>query len=186
MTPSLFQLAAACRSLRAGGVIAYPTEAVWGLGCEPFDADACARLLALKQRDWRKGLIVIAADVVQLKPYIGEVSLKQLQPALQSWPGPTTWLVPASTAVPQWVCGLHDRVALRVTAHPVAAALCRAYGGALISTSANIAGRAPARRLTQVRARFGNELDALLTGALGDRKNPTTIRDLGTGKLLRP
>lgn len=186
MLPSAFQLAAVCRTLRAGGVIAYPTEAVWGLGCEPFDEDACRRLLALKRRDWRKGLIVIAADVAQLQPYLGALDAAQLKPALDSWPGPATWLVPAAPTVPSWVRGEHDSIAVRVTAHPVAAALCRAYGGALISTSANLAGHEPARTRVQLAARLGAEIDAVVPGRVGERKSPTSIRDLLTGKLLRP
>ena len=182
---SALQLAAACRVLRAGGVIAYPTEAVWGLGCEPFDEQAVRRLLAIKQRDWRKGLIVIAADVAQLRPYIGNVSEAQLQCARDTWPGPNTWIVPAAPSVPEWVRGTHDSIALRVTAHPVAAALCRAWGGALISTSANIAARAPARTRVQIAARLGGMLDGIVPGPLGDQKNPTSIRHLLTGKLLR-
>ena len=184
---SAFQLAMASRTLRAGGVIAYPTEAVWGLGCEPLDREACERLLALKRRDWRKGLIVIGADLEQLRPYIAHaVSAAQLRPALESWPGPATWLVPAAATVPPWVRGEHDSIALRVTAHPVAAALCRAYGGALISTSANLAAQAPARTRVQVASRLGFALDGVVCGDLGERKIPTSIRDLLTGKLLRP
>ena len=183
---SAFQLAMASRTLRAGGVVAYPTEAVWGLGCEPFDREACMRLLALKRRDWRKGLIVIGADLEQLRPYIGAIGDAQLKPALDSWPGPATWLVPAAASVPDWVRGEHDSIALRMTAHPVAAALCRAHGGALISTSANLAGHAPARTRVQVASRLGAELDGVVCGEVGERKFPTSIRDLLTGKLLRP
>ncbi|MGH8460462.1 MAG: L-threonylcarbamoyladenylate synthase [Stenotrophobium sp.] len=180
------QLRAACHALRDGGVIAYPTEAVWGLGCDPMNRHAGERLLHLKQRDWRKGLILIAANYSQLQPLIAEIPFNQLVPALSSWPGPTTWLVPASERVPEWVRGVHSTVAVRVTAHPVAAALCAAYGGAIVSTSANRAGESPVMTITQLRLRFGSEIDAVLTGALGGRSQPSTIRDLQTGKTLRP
>ncbi|MGH8505442.1 MAG: L-threonylcarbamoyladenylate synthase [Stenotrophobium sp.] len=180
------QIRAVCHTLSAGGVIAYPTEAVWGLGCDPMNRHAGERLLHLKRRDWRKGLILIAANYSQLQPYIAEIPLNALAPALASWPGPVTWLVPASERVPEWVRGEHQTIAVRVTAHPVAAALCSAFGGAIVSTSANRSGESPAMSVTQVRLRFGDGLDAVLTGPLGGRAQPTTIRDLQTGKTLRP
>ncbi|TXH04823.1 MAG: tRNA threonylcarbamoyladenosine biosynthesis protein RimN [Nevskiaceae bacterium] len=178
-------LRAACHALHAGGVIAYPTEAVWGLGCAPLNRHACEQLLHLKQRDWRKGLILIAAEFAQLRPYLAEVDAALLRPALATWPGPATWLVPASKLTPEWVRGEHDSVAVRVTAHPLAAALCRAYGGAIVSTSANRAGQAPAMTATQVRLRLGRGVDVILPGALGGLERPTPIRDLRSGKLLR-
>ena len=182
---SSMQLRAACRALSLGGVIAYPTEAVWGLGCEPQNRHACTKLLHLKQRDWRKGLILIAADFEQLRPYVEPLSAAQLRPALQTWPGPATWLLPASAHTPEWVRGEHASVAVRVTAHPLAAALCRAYGGAIVSTSANRAGESPAMKVAQIRLRFGMQVDALLPGALGGLDKPTPIRDLHSGTLLR-
>jgi L-threonylcarbamoyladenylate synthase len=182
---SQMQLRAACHSLSAGGVVAYPTEAVWGLGCEPQNRHACTHLLHLKQRDWRKGLILIAADFEQLRPYLQPLDGRQLQPAFKTWPGPATWLVPASPLTPEWVRGEHDSVAVRVTAHPVAAALCRAYGGPIVSTSANRAGQDPAMNVAQVRLRFGMRVDAVVPGALGSLDRPTPIRDLLSGTLLR-
>ena len=181
----MMQLRAACHALHGGGVIAYPTEAVWGLGCAPLDQAACERLLQLKQRDWRKGLILIAADFAQLRPYVEDLSAMQLRPALETWPGPATWLLPTAAHTPVWVRGTHDSVAVRVTAHPVAAALCRAYGGAIVSTSANRAGQTPALSVAQLRRRFGTQIDAVVAGALGGLDKPTTIRDLLSGTLLR-
>lgn len=182
---SPLQFRMACRSLHAGGVIAYPTEAVWGLGCEPQNRHACTQLLHMKQRDWRKGLILIAADFEQLRPYVSNLSHKELLPALKTWPGPATWLLPASAHAPEWVRGDSDRIAVRVSAHPLVAELCRRYGGALVSTSANRTNEAPAMTATKVRLCFGTSLDGLLPGALGGLERPTPIRDLLTGKLLR-
>ncbi len=179
------KLQVACRALAAGGVIAYPTEAVWGLGCDPRNDDAVRKLLALKRRDWRKGLILIAADFSQLQRYVMPVSQALLSSALETWPGPHTWLFPASAAAPPLVTGGRSSIAVRVTAHPLAAALCARYGGALVSTSANVAGRLPAHTATQVRQRFNGQLDYLLAGALGGHGTPTSIRDLATGKVVR-
>jgi L-threonylcarbamoyladenylate synthase len=184
--PSTLHIHEASRALAGGGIIAYPTEAVWGLGCEPLNEHACLKLMLLKQRDTGKGLILIASGFEQLAPYLADVPQKKLDAALATWPGPATWIVPASAHVPRWLTGGRATLAVRVTAHPVASALCRAYSGALVSTSANVSGRPPARSALQVRARLGHGLDYVLAGELGGRSAPTPIRDLMTGKLLRP
>lgn len=175
----------AVRVLCAGGVIAYPTEAVWGLGCEPRNRHAVARLLAIKQRDWRKGLILIAAHFEQLQPFIARLGNARLKSALSSWPGPTTWLLPAADDAPGWITGGSGKIAVRVTAHPLAATLCRGYGGAIVSTSANISSRPPARNRMQVQRRFNGAVDFILAGALGGLDRPTSIRELGSGRTLR-
>ena len=182
---SKLHINAACRAIGAGGVIAYPTEAVWGLGCEPFNEHACLKLMLLKQRSDSKGLILIASDFEQLAPYLADVPQKKLDAALATWPGPATWIIPASAHVPRWLTGGRDSLAVRVTAHPVASALCQTYDGAIVSTSANTSGRPAARSAFQVRARLGYGLDYVLAGELGGRSAPTPIRDLMTGKLLR-
>ena len=172
--------------LRQGGVVAYPTEAVWGLGCNPFNLDAVERLLDLKQRPMEKGLILIAANIQQLEPFIYHLDDLQRQRLKNTWPGPNTWLVPVNDMVPYWLSGHFNSIALRVTAHPVAAGLCRAFGGPLVSTSCNPQGRAPARSIHEVNRYFGGELDAITSGQVGKRANPSCIRDLLTGEILRP
>lgn len=179
------QLTQAVRTLRAGGVIAYPTEAVFGLGCDPFNPQAVLRLLELKRRPMEKGLILIAADIDQLAPFMAPLSAADHAHLKASWPGPNTWLVPARPETPAWLRGAHHTLAVRVTAHPVASALCQAAGHALVSTSANPAGRPPARSALQVRRYFADRLDAIVTGALGTEPRPTAIRDLRTGKTVR-
>lgn len=181
----MIHLRDAVHALRGGGVVAYPTEAVWGLGCDPLNNAAVDRLLTLKKRDWRKGLILIAADFSQLVPYVQLPSRSAQKRAFSTWPGPATWVFPASDHCPMWISGERDTVAIRVTAHPVAAELCLAWGGALVSTSANRSGRAPARSVSAVRLQFPQQLDALLPGALGGLAGPTPIRQVITGHLLR-
>jgi L-threonylcarbamoyladenylate synthase len=176
----------AAQQLRQGGVVAYPTEAVWGLGCNPFDEMAVARILDLKNRPVEKGLIVIAATVDQLEPFIYHLDDIQRQRLKNTWPGPVTWVVPRNDMTPYWLSGDFPSIALRVTAHPVAAGLCRAFGGPLVSTSCNPQGREPARSIHQVQKYFGGELDAITTGQVGKQANPSEIRDLLTGKVLRP
>lgn len=174
-------------ALRRGGVIAYPTEAVWGLGCDPRNQAAVLRLLALKQRPVDKGLILIAADEAQLAPYIDMNKLDDTQRlALRaSWPGPNTWIVPASPDAPQWITGAHTGIAVRVSAHPTVIALCNAFGGALVSTSANRAGEpAPSSRDALDPAVVAG-VDAVTVGETGGLLRPTAIRDARSGELLR-
>jgi len=175
----------ALRALRAGGVIAYPTEGVWGLGCDPRDEAAILRLLHLKRRDWRKGLILIACDFAQLEPYVERPSRAALERALATWPGPYTWVFPCAAGVSPLLVGAHDSIAVRVTAHPVAAELCAAFGGALVSTSANVSAHPPARSASEVRLAFGRRIDALVPGALGGLDKPTPIRHVVSGLILR-
>ena len=171
--------------IRGGGVIAYPTEAVWGLGCDPLDVEAVARILAIKERPASMGLILIAADMTQLEPWIEPVS-QQIQARIAAtWPGPVTWVLPARAWVPAWVHGGRGSLAVRVTAHAQCAALCRATGFPIVSTSANRSGRPPARTGIQVRRWFGSELDLILDGATGGRERPSEIRDAISGLPIR-
>lgn len=176
----------AAKQMRLGGVVAYPTEAVWGLGCNPFDEQALMQLLALKERPVEKGVILIAAHIDMLAPVLAGLDDLQRQRLKNSWPGPYTWLVPNNGLVPPWITGNFPSVALRVTDHPVAAGLSRAFGGPIVSTSCNPAGLAPARTIDQVRRYFGNQLDAITAGQVGQRASPSEIRDLLTGEIVRP
>lgn len=186
--PAASGLEAAARILRAGGVLAYPTEAVWGLGCDPFNPDALARLLAIKQRAAAKGMIVIAADVTQVDAYLrwSELADARREAVLASWPGPNTWLIPCADSVPPELRGAHETLAVRITAHPVAAALCEAFGGPVVSTSANRAGEPPARRFEDLTPELLGALDGWVAGETGDRTLPSVIRDARDGQLVRP
>lgn len=180
-------LAPAVAALRRGGVVAYPTEAVYGLGCDPHDPAALERLFALKRRPPQRGVLLIAAEFAQVERYIAldQVPAAALRQVLASWPGPHTWILPRSAAVPDWIAGDHAGIALRITAHVPAAALCRAYGGALVSTSANRHGEAPARSAAELRKVFGDALDAIVDAPVGGLERPTTIRDAISGDLVR-
>lgn len=183
---SPIQLHQAVHALKSGGVIAYPTEAVWGLGCDPFNEQAVLHLLALKQRPIAKGLILIAASVAQVEPYLQLLSPQQRQRVIDSWPAAQTWVVPVKSSFPSWIRGEHLSVALRVSAHPPVQALCRAFGGAIISTSANIAGQASAQNTAEIAQSFANALSYVLDAPLGGHKSPSQIRDACTGEILRP
>lgn len=173
--------------LHAGGVIAYPTEAVWGLGCDPFDENAVHRLLEIKQRPVDKGLILIAASLPQLDGMVDWNALPQVRrdAVFASWPGPHTWIVPAATRVPRWITGAHNGVAVRVSAHRTVTGLCEAFGGALVSTSANPAGAPAPRTLESIDDRLQAEIDGIVPGQTGEMLRPTTIRDALSGAEIR-
>jgi len=176
----------AAKLIQKGGVIAYPTEAVYGLGCHPLDEMAVNRLLQIKQRDPGKGLILIADDIKKLEPFLKPLSKSDRNKLNQSWPGAVTWLIPAQDWVPNWLTGWHSTLAVRVTAQPIAAALCKSAGMPIVSTSANLAGKHPARNSLQVRLQFGEQLDAILSGNTDTKAKPSLIRDLQTGHVIRP
>lgn len=180
-------IAEAAAALHRGGVIAYPTEAVWGLGCDPRSQGATLRLLALKLREVDKGLILIAADESQLAPFIDMDALEAAQrdAVRASWPGPHTWIVPASAAAPRWITGAHAGIAVRVSAHPSVVGLCNAFGGALVSTSANQAGQPTANAIGELDSRIVEGVDSVLEGETGGLQRPTDIRDARTGAVLR-
>jgi L-threonylcarbamoyladenylate synthase len=175
----------ALEALAVGGVIACPTEAVWGLSCDPYDPQAVSRLLRLKGRPVEKGLILVAAHESQLEPLLADLAQGQRDTLAATWPGPNTWLIPHRRSVPPWIHGAHNTVAVRVSKHPLLVALCKAWGGPLVSTSANPAGAQPPRQAFQVRRYFGDQLDYLLPGATGSSSRPTVIRDLASGRPVR-
>lgn len=181
MTPWRFRHAR--RELDRGGVLAYPTEAVFGLGCDPANPVAVARILALKNRSWEKGLILIAADLDQVRPWIAPLDSALEQRVLSTWPGPVTWLLPTNRDTPAWLTGAHDQLAVRVPDHPLARALCR-WRGPLVSTSANPEGRIPARTSLQVRRYFPHRV-SIFPGRVGQRPRPSEIRDSRDGRIVR-
>jgi L-threonylcarbamoyladenylate synthase len=171
--------------LQAGGVIAYPTEGVFGLGCMPHDLAAVEHLLAIKGRNKLAGLILIAADYELLTDWIAP-SLAEKKQLSSSTDIPTTWIVTAAPATPSWLTGNRNTLAVRITKHPIAAALSRAADSALVSTSANRTGHRPAKSALQARRWFGNQLDYVVSGATGGAVGPSEIRVAYSGKTIRP
>ncbi|MDP3705046.1 MAG: L-threonylcarbamoyladenylate synthase [Legionellaceae bacterium] len=169
--------------VRQGLVIAYPTEAVYGLGCDPFNESAVLRIMALKQRSINQGLIVLIADWSQLYSLVGPVTDESMERVRASWPGATTWVFPKSTQIPSWLSGQHPSVAIRMTSHPIAAQLCN--DGPLVSTSANIHGQEPARNVIQLQLQFPDGIDGVVSGDLGQASQPSAIYDVLTGVRLR-
>jgi L-threonylcarbamoyladenylate synthase len=171
--------------VRNGGIIAYPTEAVYGLGCDPFNEEAVKRLLTIKHRPLEKGLILIANSWDILEPLVQTIEPIALASAKATWPGPFTWVFPANKKTPNWVCGPHHTIAVRVTAHPIARTLCAALNAPLVSTSANLANHPALRDAASVEHVFTGKIDYILTGDVDRNSHPTEIRDVLTGNFLR-
>jgi L-threonylcarbamoyladenylate synthase len=171
------------RIILAGGVVAYPTEGVYGLGCLPHDEDAVARILSIKRRSPAQGLILIAADINQLTDWINlPADSGHLESSMEK---PLTWVVQAAADVPYWIQGEHSTLAVRITCHPVAAALCSVVDGPLVSTSANLSGHAPARNIHVLRRTLGHLVDYIVPGACGSSGAHSEIRELASGNVLR-
>lgn len=178
---------AAVALLRRGGILAYPTEAVWGLGCDPGDEAAVQRLLRIKQRPVGKGVILVASQLDPLRGWLDLAALppQRLAAVLETWPGPYTWVMPASASAPAWIRGDHAGIAIRISAHPTVAALCEAFGGPLVSTSANLSGEPPAYERDALDPRLLDQIDGVVGGCTGGLAQPTRIRIAASGQVLR-
>ncbi|WP_372591276.1 L-threonylcarbamoyladenylate synthase [Guyparkeria sp.] len=181
---SAFQLREIARHLDAGGLIAYPTEAVFGLGCNPLDGAAVLKLLALKRRDPAKGLILIADDPDSLRPYTS-LDPGDWERICRDWPAPRTVIVPAAPGVPDWLTGGRDEIALRIPAHPTARAICAAFGGPIVSTSANVSDHPPARSALLARRAFAADGVRIVPGTVDRRARPSQIIHWPTGRVIR-
>lgn len=174
------------QQLKQDEVIAYPTEAVFGLGCNPQSEKAVRKLLALKQRPEEKGLILLASDLSYLLPYIDELKMTEAawQQLKQVGDQAITWIVPVKKEVPRYLTGKFDAIAVRLCNVPAVAELCQATGFALTSTSANLTGLPPCRTAQEVRVQFGVEFPVVDAATLG-RENPSEIRDIFTQQIFR-
>ena len=175
----------AVKALREGGVIAYPTEAVYGLGCDPNDAAALQRILDIKAREANKGFILIAASQDQLAPFLAPLKPDWQAQLDAAWPGPITFVLPAAKSVSPLLTGQRETLAVRVSAHPLVKQLCTDYGGAIVSTSANLSGHPALNNGTDVEHVFQDSIDAIIDANVGELSSPTQIIDARTGKRLR-
>lgn len=183
VSPHRLRLAA--HLLRHGGVIVHATEGVWGLSAHAHDRQAVQRILELKQRDIRRGLIVVAADAKQLAPLVASGHETAWQKARSTWPAAITWLLPAADTAPYWLTGGQPTIALRQTPHALTRALCRILGGPIVSTSANISGRPPVASSWRARASFGARIDLVLGGQPDNPGRSSTICHAITGETIR-
>ncbi|MGV0005506.1 MAG: L-threonylcarbamoyladenylate synthase [Candidatus Porifericomitaceae bacterium WSBS_2022_MAG_OTU9] len=181
---SKWRILEAAAIIKDGGLVACPTEGVWGFSCDPGCDDAILRLLLLKRRCWSSGLIIVASDLMQLEQWIDRSAITPDAWSLLQQGGPVTWIVPATDAAPRLVRGGSNTLAVRISLHPLLQALC-SEAGPIVSTSANISGGAPISSKHVVQCVFGRSLDMIVAGAVGDLSKPTEIRELIGGKVLR-
>ena len=179
------QIENAVDALRAGGVIAYPTEYCFGLGCDPRNIDALVRLLKIKQREKEQGVILLASMLDQVSEYANLDDLEHVTQIINSWPGPNTWLIPAKASVSSWVRGKHSSVAMRISAHPVCLSLCTEFAHPIVSTSANRHRQNALLTAHDVRKEFADELDFIVDAPVGNATSASIIRDAVSGERLR-
>lgn len=177
------ELDVAVKTLQAGGLIAYPTEAIYGIGCDPFNEKAVMNVYSLKQRPLNKGLILIASDFSQIADLI--VSTENMEQILKTWPGPNTWVFPVTNKVPAWLTGKFNSLAVRVTDHPVSKALCQRYGKPIVSTSANLGNENPVKKWQDLHEKISMGVDYLVKGPVGGLENCSIIRNAITLEVLR-
>ena len=181
------QILIATTVLQQGGVLAYPTESVWGLGCDPWNTVAVERILQIKKRSRSKGLIIVACNALQITPLLQELTAAQQQQITGVTPHPVTWLVPDKKHwVPEIVRGAHTSVAIRISQHPLVQSLCSHFGHPIVSTSANLSGEPELTKYSQVTSTFGKQVDMVVPGETGGIQSPSTIIDLITGAICRP
>lgn len=177
-------LSEAAGIVTSGGVIAYPTEAVYGLGCDPLNQQAVMRLLAIKQRPVHKGLILLASHTDQLKTWV-DATPEQWQQMDAKWPAAVTFLVTPTAKVPAWITGEHPKVAVRVSGHAGARAIAQQANTPIVSTSANLAGEDAYRLAGDVAKALGSLLDGVVQGDCNISDRPSTIIDLETQQIIR-
>lgn len=177
-------------TLKQGDVLAYPTEAVWGLGCDPRQEHAFQKILTLKQRPIEKGVILLSESIERVEPLLVGLDTTIRNQVIASWEKSAhnqrahTWLLPTNDEIPAWIYGDHDRVAIRVTNHSLCQQLCRSLDDFVVSTSANPAGLSPATSASEVQKYFSDQV-AILSGELGDSPEPSRIVDAVTGQVIR-
>ena len=184
MTKLNIQLA--CQALKQGNIIAYPTEAVWALGCDPCNETAVNKILRVKDRSINKGLILIGGSVDQFEPLLSGLGIEHRDTLDASWPGHVTWLVPdPDHLIPHWIKGSHQSVAIRVSAHPVVQKLCATFAGPLVSTSANVAGEEEIRSRIILEDKFADHIGCIVDGEIGQAVKPSEMRELFSGNVIR-
>ncbi len=172
-------------ALNTGHVIAYPTEAVYGVGCDPHNAQSIETIYALKKRPANKGFILISHHWDIIAPWISPLSPFRMEDILNTWPGPITWILPASPLLPPHLKNKNNTIAVRITAHPFSKTLCEAFNKPLVSTSANLAGHSPCYTPQCIQTTFSKDIAFIVDAPLGTLRCPTEIREGSTGNILR-
>lgn len=164
--------------IRQGGVIAVPTDTLYGLAADPFNAAAVARVFAIKGRSAGRALPLIAADTVQITAHIGPLTPMAQRLAARFWPGPLTLLVPAPAALVAEVAGGTGRVGVRVPGDAIARAICASADRPVTATSANMSGQPATADPDEVERTLGDTVDLLLDTGRTPGGEPSTILDV--------
>ncbi len=167
-----------------GAVFGYPTDTVWGFGCHPLIAGSVSRILQIKNRSPDKGLILLSSRIEYCLAYLG-VEADELESICLPGEQPTTWLVTASEFCPPWIHGIYPTVGIRITSHPLIQSICDGLQAPIVSTSANRSGKATARTSFQMRKQFGSEIDFIVNGFATGSHQPSEIKSLTSGTILR-
>ncbi|BGI51553.1 MAG: L-threonylcarbamoyladenylate synthase type 1 TsaC [Buchnera aphidicola (Ceratovacuna japonica)] len=173
-------------NLKNGKLIIYPTESVFGLGCDPDNDKAIINLLKIKNRSVDKGLIIISSDYKYIKKYISikNVPKKNIRKFYKLWPGNFTLLHPAKKNVSLYIRGNSKFVAVRITKNKFVKSLCKNFGKAIISTSANLSGFKPCRNIKEILCQFGKKI-CIMNGYVNLKKSPSTIINIINGEYIR-
>ncbi len=184
---SVDEIQRAAQVIKQGGIVAYPTEAVFGIGCDPLNEQALLRIISLKARDPKKGLILVGGTIEHIKPFVDLTKVPQavLAQINSVWPGPYTYVMPASDLASSLLKGGRSTIAVRVSAHSAVQQICAQTNGAIVSTSCNVSGENPLKTAQEVEKKFGASLDYIVHLSVGNQEKPTEIRDALTGKILR-
>jgi len=167
-----------------GGVIAYPTESVFGLGCDPSNKQAVARILEIKNRTLEKGFVLLTPSIARISGWV-KMDKKQLTTFSSPSKRPTTYIVPASVVAPKWLA-VKNTLAIRLTNDPFIKSISDMLGLPIVSTSANLHGENPCKSAEEVQKTMGSQLDYIVFKQTGPFNNPSTIVDLSSGKTIRP
>lgn len=186
MSENLPTYSSATQALKRGAVIAYPTEGVWGLGCDPLNGAAVRKVLQLKSRSEEKGLILVGSDISHFSDFTSALDAEELSKIKASAGQALTWLIDHGGTAPDWISGGQSSLAIRLSDHPVVKGLCSAFAGPIVSTSANPAGEEPALNRAEVERYFGKLIDVIVPGDTGGQNGATEIRELKTGRVVRP
>ena len=185
--PAPAALEAAARVLRAGGLVAFPTETFYGLGAYALDEAAVARVFRAKGRPGDKPLLVLVDSLAMVERVAREVSVRARGLMDRYWPGPLTLVLPARADLPTALTAGTGTIGVRLSGHPVARALVAALGAPVTAPSANPHGKATPQTPDEVLAGLGSRVDLLLDGGSTPGGPPSTMLDLtrASAVLLR-
>ena len=176
-------VAHACAVLRAGGVVAFPTETYYGLAVDPFNQAALSRLFALKGRASDKPVLLIIDNPSQLASLVAEIPNPFTILMQRFWPGPLTLVFPGTASVSKKLTGYRGTIGVRVSSHPVARQLVSTFGQPITATSANLSGYKPAVTVSEVREQLGLEVDFVLDGGETPGGQGSTLLGCQDGKI---